>query len=173
MFGVLALGLLQLTDSVGNQSYQWSLSLSTYPVAMCIFLAVFYKKYKAQKFGLVLMLSLIATYLITELHELPAFIKMYFGLWDNIEALPQYFVWYTPLNHLYTVIIGAFGLKVGHVKLKTFVPLFMTGAIATAIMYEWTQHGVYSIWIDLTRLVWIPVFCAIFYYGDKHGQALN
>lgn len=142
--------------------------LALYPLFITVFLFIFDRKYGVEKFSKTLALSLMLGWLITELHEVPGFMLMYFGWLDNYATFQEHFVWFTPLNHAYSIVVAYLAVKLGKLKVKLPVLILVgLGIGLCAIMYPLCPHGVYTVWDVLKRIVWLPILTSVFYFwGD-------
>lgn len=139
-----------------------NLALAEYILGFIIMLPLFSLKYK---FPTALGLSLILFYVLTEIHEVYAFGKMYLGMFDNSVALQSYWVWYSPLNHLYGIVAGYLAVTVAKIKRSSFwfmLSLLLIGLLIEVLTYPLLIYGVYTFWEFGRRLIWIPILILMF-----------
>jgi len=145
--------------------YRLSKAFSLYPPFLSISLLVIGRKHKP---GRTLILSLMLIYLLTELHEVPAFIRIYFGWYDNVNALKHYYVWFTPLNHLYSIVVGYVFFKIAKVKLnEDSISLFLVGLIVSFLLYPVRIYRTMTLWEYVIRVFWLPVLLYLVEMGEE------
>ena len=136
----------------------YSFALSIYPISMAIMLPVLCLKYS---FARALALTLMLGFLLTELQEIVGFGRMYLGLWDNVLARRDYWVWFTPLNHVYSVFVACLALWISGVSRAWIVlvvfPSFLFGVLCELAIYPQLGYGTYDLWNLARRVVWLPI----------------
>jgi len=153
------------TGTINPQMY--ALSLSYYPLMMAVILPL-----SCWKFGFSrgLALTFMLGFLLTELHEIVGFGKMYLGLWDGMLAQKEYWSWITPFNHLYSVVVAALALKISKFQRSWIlwgVLLFVVGVGLELFIHSQLTFGAYDFWDVARKLVWLPILLGIFLIGDK------
>lgn len=149
----------------------YSFVLGFYPLMMAVMLPVLSLKYE---FSRALALTFMLGFLFTELHEIVGFGKLYLGWFDNSLAKFEYWAWFTPLNHLYSVVVAALALKISRFQRK-WIPLglcaFLLGIVLEIWIYPNLAYGVYDIWDFARRVVWLPIILLIFMKGGKKVES--
>lgn len=132
--------------------------LCLYPVFVMLFLWVFTDLCGYQRFSRALALSLMLGFLITELHELPGFIKLYLHQFDKVLAQPHYLVWFTPLNHIYSVIVAFLAARMARLKAGAW------GPAALGFMGLWFFYPFYhfAIYVGPARFFLMAFLCRLF-----------
>lgn len=145
----------------------YAVSLGYYPLMMAVLLPLLCWKFG---FSRGLALTFMLGFLLTELHEIVGFGKMYLGLWDNMLALKEYWIWFTPFNHLYSVVVAALALKTANFQ-RSWAPwgigLFFVGVLLEILIYSHLSFGAYDFWDVARKLVWLPILLGIFMFGGK------
>ena len=145
--------------------YRLSKAFSLYPPFFGISLLVINRKHNA---GRTLILSLMMIFLLTELHEIPAFIRIYLGWYDNVNALEHYYNWFTPLNHAYSVVVGFMFFRIAKVKFnRKSVSIFLFGILLSFILYPVREYRVLTLWEYVIRIFWLPILLKLVYMGEK------
>lgn len=145
--------------------YRLSKAFSLYPPFLAISLLVINRKHEA---GRTLILSLMLVYLITELHEIPAFIRIYLGWYDNVNALKHYYNWFTPLNHLYSIVVGFMFFRVAKVKFNRLsVSIFCFGLLLSFILYPVRIYRTLTPWEYVIRIFWLPILLYLVNLGEE------
>lgn len=144
--------------------YRLSKAFSLYPPIFAISLFVINRKHNP---GRSLILSMILVYLITELHEIPAFIRVYIGWYDSVNALKHYYTWFTPLNHLYSIVVGYMFFRVAKVKFNfDNLAIFLIGLIISFLLYPVRIYRVLTPWEYVIRLFWLPLLLCLVHKGE-------
>lgn len=143
----------------------YMVSLAYYPLIMAVMLPLL-----GYKFGLSkgLALTFMLGFLLTELHEIVGFGKMYLGLWDEVLARKEYWTWFTPLNHLYSVVVAALALRISNYQ-RTWIPLgiclFILGVLIEISIYPNLGFEIYDMWNVASRFAFLPILIVIFLKG--------
>ncbi len=141
-----------------------------YPLSMAIMLPVFSRKYSLNR---ALALTMCLGFLLTGLHEVWGFIRLDLGLYDEILALKEYAVWFTPLDHLYFVAVGVMALWISRFnkyKVAELLGWFLLGLALEYIIYPHLALNLYGPWDVARRLIWLPILLFIFYRGGISDQ---
>lgn len=147
----------------------YTISLGLYPLMMAVMLPFLCLKFG---FSRGVALTLLLGYLLTELHEIVGFGKLWLGQFDQILAVREY--WdpvFTPLSHAYVVIVAYLAVKVSHYqwgRAEIGVILFIYGVAGEIIIYPHLSYGVYDVWDVARRVIWLPLILAIFILGGKN-----
>lgn len=145
----------------------YAFALGYYPLMMAVLLPPLCWKFG---FSRGLALTFMLGFLLTELHEIVGFGKMYLGLWDNMLALKEYWSWITPFNHFYSVVVAALSLKTVNFQ-RSWITwgalLFIVGVLLEILIYPQLSFGAYDFWDVARRLVWLPILLWIFMFGGK------
>lgn len=145
--------------------YRLSKAFSLYPPFLGISLLLIRRKHKP---GRTLILSLMLVYLITELHEIPAFIRIYLGWYDNVNALKHYYNWFTPINHLYSIVVGFMFFKIAKVKLNRLsIAVFSLGLLLSFVLYPVRIYRVMTYWEYVIRIFWLPIMLYLVKLGEE------
>ena len=145
----------------------YAMSLSYYPLMMAVMLPSLCWRFG---FSRGLALTLMLGFLLTELHEIVGFGKMYLGLWDNMLARKEYWSLITPLNHLYSVIVSVLALRISKFRRSWILwgaLLFIAGVGLEILIYPHLTFGAYDFWDVARKLVWFPIILGIFLIGGK------
>ena len=172
-FLVLAAFLMSGFEWVGTGTINplmYAISLSYYPLMMAVLLPLLCWKFG---FSRGLALTFMLGFLLTELHEIVGFGKMYLGLWDSMLARKEYWSWITPFNHLYSVFVAALALKISKFQRSWIlwgVLLFVVGIGLELLIYPHLTFGAYDFWDVTRKLVWLPIILGIFLRGGKKAD---
>lgn len=145
----------------------YAFALGYYPLMMAVLLPPLCWKFGFSK-GLALTFML--GFLLTELHEIVGFGKMYLGLWDNMLAKKEYWIFITPLNHFYSFIVSVLALRISKFQKSRITwgaLLFIVGIGLEIFIYPQLTFGAYDFWDVARRLVWLPILLGIFLIGGK------
>jgi hypothetical protein len=164
----LFLSLAAIIPLIGFQGgVLYGFTLMIYPLSMAILLPFFMGKYC---FTRALSLTLCLGFLLTGLHEFWGFIRLDLGLYDNILALQSYHTWFTPLDHLYYLVIAILSLWISRfqkVKALGLFGWFLFGLALEWIIYPHLALNLFGPYDVARRLLWLPILMIIFYYGGK------
>ena len=120
-----------------------------------------------------LALTFLLGFLLTELHEIVGFGKMYLGFWDEMLARKEYWSFFTPINHLYSIVVSALALKISNFQ-RSWITwgalLFIVGIGLELFIYPQLTFGAYDFWDVARKLVWLPILLGIFMFGGKKGD---
>jgi hypothetical protein len=151
----------------------YSLSLVAYPLSMAVMLPLFHRKYD---FNRALALTLCLGFLLTGLHEVWGFVRLDLGFYDDVLALKSYAAWFTPLDHLYYVVVAALALWIS--RFSRFKALSLFGWFLLGLALEWIIYpnlalDSFGAWDIARRMLWLPILLIIFYKGGKDWKTLG
>lgn len=159
-------GFAWVGNEIGNPVF-YAVSLGYYPLMMAVLLPPLCWKFG---FSRGLALTFMLGFLLTELHEIVGFGKMYLGLWDNMLAQKEYWIWLTPLNHFYSIVVSVLALKISKFQ-RSWISwgalLFIVGIGLEIFIYSQLSFRSYDFWDVARRLVWLPILLGIFMFGGK------
>lgn len=167
--GVMMLGGISWEGNARIQNPAlYAISLGYYPLMMALLLPPLCLKFG---FSRGVALTLMLGFLLTELHEIVGFGKIWLGQFDQVLAVREY--WdpvLTPLAHAYVVIVAYLALKVSRFQRNWAAIgglLFFIGVLFEVMIYPELTYGVYDLWDVARRWIWLPLLLAIFILGGK------
>lgn len=130
-----------------------------YFLFLALFNLVFTHRFGIKNFSKTLAVSLMLTYITTEMHEIPWFAFGYLGLFNQVLH-PLH-----PLCHLYSFAVGCLVIKIANLKITKANALIFCLSIATLFyaFFRGTPHPIY------TRGFCFLVLLVIFYFGSNLG----
>jgi len=146
-------------------NYEFSKAYAMYCFYLALALVILPRRYPL---GKSVAISLMMIFLVSEFHEIPAFIQMYLGWFDTVNAKPEFLVWFTPINHLYSLVVAFLMFRIAKIKVDWGI-IFVLGlsVFETYLIYEIFKFNIYGFWQYLTRFVWIVAFLGILLMGEK------
>ena len=148
----------------------YAANLAYYPLMMAVLLPPLCWKFG---FSRGLALTFMLGFLLTELHEIVGFGKMYLGFWDDMLARKEYWSFFTPTNHLYSIVISVLALKISNFQRSWILwgaLLFIVGVLLELWIYPQLTFGAYDFWDVARKLVWLPILLGIFIFGGKKND---
>ena len=136
------------------------LILGFYTLYIVGFNLIFTYRFKIKNFPKAFALSLMLSFLITEIHELPNFLFAYLGLFGHFLHPIHIFC------HIYLLVVGYLAIKVAGLRVtKGGIMVFVVGLVCTFALYP--IIGVYPV---LERMLWFPFFAVIFYFWSESHE---
>lgn len=141
--------------------------LSLYPLFLFLFNLAFLIKFKPRIFSKILAASIMLSFVITELHEIPAFVYSYL----NFEFLdPSRLIFF--LSPYYALLIFSFATQMFNVSFSRRSKILLFVSILGIFIFYWINplidiNGIPSIWVYVKRFYCFAVLAALFYFGGN------
>lgn len=145
--------------------------LCIYQVFMMLNLAIFTFKFGREGFSRALAVSLLLTFIITEVWEFAAFVYGYLG-WGGHSSLPILH----PLNHIYVLVCFLLATKISGLRFtKLNVTILVTALLCSFLFFEPTaifpivSRG-YNPQFFLMRTIAFSTFASVFYVWSGRNE---
>lgn len=141
--------------------------LSLYPLFIFLFNLIFLIKFKPRAFSKILAVSVMLSFVLTELHELPAFAYSYL----NLEFLdPNRLVFF--LSPYYALIVYIFSSQLFNVSLSRRFKILLLASLLGIFVFYWINplidiNGIPSIWVYVKRFYCFIILAATFLIGGN------
>lgn len=141
--------------------------LSLYPLFLFLFNLIFFLKFGSRMFSKILAVSIMLAFVLTELHELPAFVYSYIHL-EFLE--PGRLIFF--LSPYYALIISSFAAQLFNVSFSRRSKGLLLLSILGLFIFYWINplidiNGIPSIWVYVKRFYCFVILAAAFLIGGK------
>jgi len=141
--------------------------LSLYPLFMFLFNLILLLKFKPKVFSKIFAVSLMLSFVLTELHELPAFA---FSYW-NLEFLqPERLIFF--VSPFYALAVFVLAAKMFKLSLSVKLKVLLLFSLIGLFVFYWINplidiNGIPSVWVYLKRAYCFIVLAITFLIGGN------
>jgi len=141
--------------------------LSLYPLFLFLFNLILLLKFKPKVFSKIFSVSLMLSFVLTELHELPAFA---FSYW-NLEFLqPERLIFF--VSPFYALAVFVLAAKTFNLSLSFRSKVLLIFSLMGIFVFYWINplidiNGIPSVWVYLKRAYCFIVLAITFFIGGN------